>query len=473
MSDFSGEIRHILKRCQAAWQAGWRAAAQAWADAGAHPRQAHPHQAQEHALTEVLEHSVDCVVQTDAQGHITYLNATARQLLGLSPEAPLRGLHVNDLAAVGTHRQVMREILPTLLNRGVWLGETHLRIGSRRKVPFSLMALAQRGPDGQVRRFSAVMRDISADALARQQIQRQNNILSAITEAMPATVVIVDSMGRYRFVNSAFERYVGLRADQILGRTAIDVLGADEVARRKPYMMRAMAGEPVAFTLDYPSDEGTTYLALNCIPLKLDGVLDGFVGISQDITVQRREQARLADLAERDPLTGLLNRAGLEARVQRKHWHGEAQDLALLYIDLDHFKPVNDQMGHLAGDLLLKMFALRLGEAVRSSDVVVRLGGDEFVILLSGIRNIDTAEAVADKVLAAARRPFDIEGKQVLVSASIGVALVAPGDTGLQDLLSRADGMLYKAKAAGRGQLVSQTDASVPRNEHTPAEHAG
>jgi diguanylate cyclase (GGDEF)-like protein/PAS domain S-box-containing protein len=436
-----------MARCQAAW----RAAAQAWADSAARP-----HQADAHALTEVLEHSVDCVIQADANGAITYLNATARKVLGLPDQGPTTGLHLSDLAAAGTRRQLLREIVPTLNQRGVWLGETHLRLGARRKVPFSLMALAQRGPDGQTLCFSAVLRDISADAHARQQIQRQNNILGAITEAMPATVVIVDSTGRYRFINSAFERYVGRSADEILGRTAIEVLGAEEVARRRPYMMKAMAGEPVAFTLDYPSEEGTTYLALNCIPLKLDGVLDGFVGISQDITVQRREQARLADLAERDPLTGLLNRAGLDARVQRKRWNDEAQDLALLYIDLDHFKPVNDQMGHLAGDLLLQMFAQRLGEAVRSSDVVVRLGGDEFVILLSGIRDIATAEVVANKVLAAANRPFDIAGQHVCVSASIGVARMAPHDTQLQDLLSRADGMLYQAKAAGRGRLVSQ-----------------
>jgi diguanylate cyclase (GGDEF)-like protein/PAS domain S-box-containing protein len=443
--------KQLLARIRAAYAgaaAGWASAAR--------------EQATPLDLTEVLAHSADCVAQTDASGALIYLNHTAREVLGLGPHSPIKGLRFADLAASGAQRQLVREILPALQSRGVWLGEINLRLGARRKVPFSLMAMAHRQPDGSAQRFSAVMRDISADVVVRQQIQRQNNILSAITEAMPATVVIVDSQGRYRFVNSAFERYVGLSAQQILGRTAVDVLGPQEVARRKPYMQKAIAGEAVAFTLDYPGEQGTTYLALNCIPLKLDGVLDGFVGISQDVTSQRREQARLADLAERDPLTGLLNRAGLAQRVDDKLWRGEGQELALLYIDLDHFKPVNDQLGHQAGDQLLQMFAHRLEAAVRNTDVVARLGGDEFVILLCGVRDLATAQVVADKVLAAASQPFEIEGQRVQVSASIGVAVSTQGDGGLRELLHRADGMLYRAKAAGRGRQASAEQVPSP-----------
>jgi diguanylate cyclase (GGDEF)-like protein len=128
----------------------------------------------------------------------------------------------------------------------------------------------------------------------------------------------------------------------------------------------------------------------------------------------------------------------------------------LLYIDLDHFKPVNDELGHQAGDHLLQMFAQRLGEVVRSSDTVARLGGDEFVILLPGAGNNGAAEAVARKVLAAASRPFDIDGHSVCVSASIGVAALAHPDEGLRELLARADMLLYRAKAAGRAGLERQ-----------------
>jgi diguanylate cyclase (GGDEF)-like protein/PAS domain S-box-containing protein len=436
---------HLMARIKAAWLG----AATAWAHSA-------PASSHEHDLSEVLEHSADCVVQTNTAGGIIYLNPAARRALSLASNAPISGLRFTRFAEASTRRQIADVVAPALEARGVWVGEITFRLGLRRRVPFSLMALAHRDAHGRTVRYSAVMRDIATDMHARQQIQRQNNVLSAISEAMPATVVIVDSQGRYRFVNSAFERYVGLTSEQILGRTAIEVLGHDEVRRRKPYMQKAMAGEAVDFTLDYPSAQGTTYLALNCIPLKLDGVLDGFVGISQDITHQRKEQDRLAHLAERDSLTGLLNRAGLEQRVEHKLWSGDGLQLALLYIDLDHFKPVNDQHGHQAGDRLLQMFARRMSEAVRSSDFVARIGGDEFVILLTGVSDLSTAEIVADKVLEAASLPFEIDGQAMCVSASIGVALVAQADAGIHDLLSRADNMLYRAKAAGRGCKFSQ-----------------
>jgi diguanylate cyclase (GGDEF)-like protein/PAS domain S-box-containing protein len=291
------------------------------------------------------------------------------------------------------------------------------------------------------------------DAL-HQQLLRQSEILRAITEAIPATVVVLDRDGRYRFANGAFQRYVGRSTDQILGRTAIEVLGAEEVARRRPFMAQAYGGEAVNFTLDYPGSQGDTHLALSCIPLRLDGELDGLVGISQDITALRREQERLAHLAERDPLTGLLNRSGFEQRIERKVAGGDGPTLALLFIDLDHFKPVNDQYGHLVGDRVLQTFARRLGKAVRLSDVVARFGGDEFAVLLPGVIDLSVARAVANKVLHAASRPFDIKGRRICVSASVGIAVAEQTDADWRELLARADALLYHAKAAGRGRLA-------------------
>jgi len=446
-------LKHFAERVGASW----RAAATEWSGNGSAART-------HNELSEVLERSSDCVIQTDVRGGITYCNPTARSMLGWRADSASPSVNLSHFAAAGTLRQMVDVVLPAVQTHGVWVGEIAMRLPGRRRVPFSLMALAHRGQDGQAIRYSAVMRDISADVKARLHIQRQNDVLSAITEALPATVVIVDSQGCYRFVNSAFERYVGLPASRILGRTAVDVLGAEEVARRRPYMRRAIAGEPVEFLLDYPGPAGATYLSLHCIPLSLDGMVDGFVGISQDVTMQRREQARLADLAERDPLTGLFNRSGFEQRALPDTSANEGVQHALLYIDLDHFKQVNDRLGHATGDRLLQMFAVRLREAVRSSDVVARLGGDEFVILLRGA-SLQAAEAVADKVLAAASTPFEIEGRDVLISASIGVALISGSESVLAEAMAEADNLLYRAKAAGRGRhssvraLAAQTAA--------------
>lgn len=403
------------------------------------------------ALAELLDRSGDYVVQADRRGAITYLNPAARGALGLADTQPDVALHATDFTTPAARRQIAEVILPALHADGRWAGQTELRLGATGESLFSHTVVAHRGRDGRIARFSAVLRDISDEQQARHELQRQTDVLRAIAEAIPATVVVVDSEGRYRFANSAFERQCGLPRERILGRRVVDVLGADEIARRKPYMQRAYAGEAVEFTLDYPGPEGTTHLALSCIPLKLAGAFDGFVGISQNVTQQRREQDRLVHLAERDPLTGLLNRAGFERRIESLAAGEAVATLALLYIDLDHFKPVNDTHGHPAGDRLLQLFAERLGKTVRTGDTVARLGGDEFAVLVGGLRGGDDATVVAQKIVATARDPFDIDGRPVRVGASVGVAFGLDHGAGWRELVARADTMLYRAKAAGRG----------------------
>jgi len=314
--------------------------------------------------------------------------------------------------------------------------------------------------DGSVRGFFYTGLDITDRASAEHALrtltleaQAQSDILRLVTEAIPATVVVVGADGRYRFANGAFERYCGLPRDQIIGRTAVDVLGAAEVARRRPYMQRAFAGESVTFALDYATPEGTTWLQLSCIPLRLGGQgVDGFVGIAQDITSQRREQDRLTALSQRDPLTGLLNRAGFEQFLERQVDAGLGAALGLLYIDLDRFKPVNDQHGHAMGDRLLQAVARRLTGLVRPTDAVARLGGDEFVILLSDAGALAHSDAVADKVVAAIGAPFDVDGQSLRIGASVGVAFGAAAGADRGELLRRADAALYRAKASGRGR---------------------
>lgn len=315
-------------------------------------------------------------------------------------------------------------------------------------------------PDGAVRGFFYTGLDITDRSSAEQALraltreaQRQSDVLRLVTEAIPATVVVVGSDTRYRFANSAFERYSGLPREQIIGRTAMEVLGEDEVARRRPFMARAFAGESVSFTLDYPRPEGTTWLELTCIPLRPGGdAVDGFVGIAQDITSQRREQDRLTALSQRDPLTGLLNRAGFEQFLERQVQAGLGESLGLLYIDLDRFKPVNDVHGHATGDHLLQSVALRLGGLVRPSDAVARLGGDEFGVLLSGMDSLAICEVIADKVVWAIGEPFDVDGRQLHIGASVGVAFCIEPGADRAELIRRADAALYRAKAAGRGR---------------------
>lgn len=241
-----------------------------------------------------------------------------------------------------------------------------------------------------------------------------------------------------------------------------DVVGEAEFERRWPWVQRALAGEAVSFVLDYPGPDGVRYRELSYVPIRLDtGEIGGFVVVTLDVTQRKREEDRLLALSQRDALTGLLNRAGFEACLERALHDGPdaAAAVALLYVDLDRFKPVNDTYGHPVGDSLLQLFAKRLAGLVRPTDAVARVGGDEFAIVLTRVRDAASARAVADKVLAAAQSPFHVGTLEITVGASVGVAHGADAQRGRADLVARADAQLLRAKAAGRGRRSVESES--------------
>ena len=306
---------------------------------------------------------------------------------------------------------------------------------------------------GKAIRLIGALQDVTERKHLERRVAAQAATLSLVAEAIPATVAVVDLEGRYRFVNSAFERACGRTRDHVVGLTAREVLGEHELERRWPWVQRAFAGESVVFELEHAGRDGPVHVSLSYVPLRLStGEVDGFVVVTQDVTQQKRESARLLELSQRDPLTGLLNRAGFEQYLERNLLEGGAASLALLYVDLDGFKAINDRHGHPAGDRVLQAFGKRLTNLVRPTDAVARLGGDEFAIALAGIRQQADAKTVADKILSAARAPFEVNGIVVGIGASVGVALNADSFSGWADLVDRADAELLRAKAAGKGQ---------------------
>ncbi len=171
-----------------------------------------------------------------------------------------------------------------------------------------------------------------------------------------------------------------------------------------------------------------------------------------DLTALKLAEARLRHLAEYDVLTGIANRARLYDLIERSRArakrHGTAR--ALLYLDVDRFKAINDSLGHAGGDSVLIEFAQRLVRAVRATDTVARLAGDEFVVLLEDLQHDTDAEHVADAIIAAMRTPVDVGGRPVAVATSIGIARSRDPDETADDLLRRADAALYAAKSGGR-----------------------
>ncbi|RZL38500.1 MAG: PAS domain S-box protein [Rubrivivax sp.] len=404
-------------------------------------------------LTEIFDNTPDFVVQSDRLGQVTYMNPAARAAVGLALEQDVGAHRFDEFYTPQACQRLVEEARPYARDHGVWLGESQVVLDDGQVVPVSHLVIAHRDDEGRVSRYSSVMRDISREVETRELLHRQALMLSSVAEAIPAVVSAVGPDETYRFVNSAFERWRDRPRADILGLRIRDVLGGQEYSASEAAVRRALRGETVTFERDSLSGDGLQNQQVTYVPLLLpSGDVDGFVAVAQDITAQKREELRLLRLSERDALTGVLNRQGLETYLSQRHdKHDEG--LALLYIDLDRFKPVNDTHGHPTGDALLKSFAERLKKLVRPTDLVARLGGDEFAIVLPGIRSEDNAEAVAEKVVAAAATPFRIGPLQLHIGASVGVAL-ASGD-GWDGLVHRADAAVYRAKALGRGQWAA------------------
>jgi diguanylate cyclase (GGDEF)-like protein/PAS domain S-box-containing protein len=417
-------------------------------------------------LTAIFEATTDYVVQLDAKGHLTYMNPAARQCTGIAPGTPIAHLQTQDFMPSETFARMADEIVPAARANGVWVGESLIWDAEHRSFPVSHMVIAHRGKSGRVERYSAIMRDISAAKRTEHALLESEARLRTVADALPMRVAYIDEQQRYRFVNHAYETDFGLSRDAIQGRTMEDLLGEEGYAVVQPHIRAALAGERVVFQSEVVRSEANLCYEANYIPqlaAQGDGVA-GFHAVIIDITEQKREERRLVQLARVDPLTGLGNRAAFELRLVETMGRSRADGapMALMYLDVDHFKRINDSWGHPAGDLLLQAFAARLTQAARPNDFVARLGGDEFAVIMEALPRTDVCARVADRILLAMGEPFRLNDLVVEVGTSIGVAFYRGGPVTAEALIREADEMLYRAKGAGRNNAQLAAAPELP-----------
>ena len=276
--------------------------------------------------------------------------------------------------------------------------------------------------------------------------------LRLVTDNMPALVSQLDLDQRFRFANRAYEDWLGIEPSSLLGRSLAEVYGEEVHATFKHHIERALSGEKVSYERDMQTRDGLRRIELTLVPqFERDGSVKGVYALATDITARNIAEGRLRRLAEFDSLTGLPNRALFHDRLQQAMARAaRGKPMALMYLDIDRFKAINDTLGHEAGDTLLKVFALRMQATVRESDTVARLAGDEFTIILEAVRDAGDATMLAAKLIEVLKQPIELRGQTVDVSASIGVALCMPGESDDAALLRRADAALYGAKRRGR-----------------------
>ncbi|WP_343632443.1 diguanylate cyclase [Roseateles sp.] len=290
------------------------------------------------------------------------------------------------------------------------------------------------------------------EAMTRQESSERR--LRTIADNLPVLISYIDADQRLRFLNATFRSWMGMEPDQVLGRTLEEVVGPVLYAPRLQFLKGALAGVRQRFETRSESNGINRDLLTEYVPdIRPDGTVAGVYTLATDISAFKQVERELDQLSRIDPLTGLPNRRQFESRLSEAlaRTRRNERTLGLMFLDLDHFKRVNDSLGHAAGDVVLKVFADRVRGVIRETDQLCRLAGDEFVLILENLNEPGEAAAVAQKVLDAVMQPLSLQGQDLTLSTSIGVACHVGGPESEAALLGRADDALYAAKAAGRG----------------------
>ncbi|MDC6166502.1 diguanylate cyclase domain-containing protein [Paucibacter sp. XJ19-41] len=405
-------------------------------------------------LGAIFDRTPDYVCQFDTEGRLLYLNPAGRQRLGLAPDAALDGLDYRRFMRSSEPRGFLDTVPAEALQQGHWQGRSAVLDLQGREVPVASTVLVHRNERQQIATVSLLLRDISNQVQAQHERERSEAMLKAVAEAATTMIAVLDCDQCLLFFNRAFAQRFRIEREREhwLGRPLSELLGEADYGLSRPLIEAALAGR-VAY-LEKSYTDPPLVIELHYAPLQLEsGEIEGVISIARDITEVRTEEARLRDASQTDPLTQLLNRSGFALRADEQLAHARQHNslLTLLYLDLDRFKPVNDQHGHPVGDALLKAVAGRLRHALRPQDLVARLGGDEFAVLLPALPSAADAEAVAAKLLRAIAQPFSIEALELSIGVSIGYCVAAGGSADLDSMVAEADARLYEAKRAGRG----------------------
>lgn len=402
-------------------------------------------------LAAIFDMTPDLVCQATEHGEVTYLNPAARARLGLAADAPLADAHIVDFFTAEQLDAYERDVLPQAMREGHWRGRIGLQVGESR-VPMECLVIVHLDVRGRLETVSVILRDMSEQLRAQRERERSEAMLLAVAHTARAQFLVADNDAKVIFFNAAFGEQRGTQLADWKGRPLAELFGPRDYAARAPLVQRALAGETHRLDLREGGERDGRSFDVQYAPLRVQsGKIEGLIAIEVDVTEARREEARLRLASQTDPLTQLLNRTGFDEGARQLLAATAGQRVALLYLDLDRFKPVNDQHGHPTGDALLKAVALRLRHALRPGDLVGRLGGDEFAVMLPQLHEAGAATTVSAKLLAALSAPYHIGHLELEIGVSIGYSVGTTGSASLEQLVAEADTWLYEAKRAGRG----------------------
>jgi len=405
------------------------------------------------------------VVRTDTTGHILYANTRWAELLN-DPDARLVGRawrhvlvreHVHELVRRSAESVETGEPFTMRVRaQDASIADHRASEGYEGRHWGELRVAPVFADDGTHEGFVATLADVTAEVAASERADRLARVLDEGTDFL----FMVEATGAISYVNEAAVDELGLVIDPADEPTFLmDILDADsftffhEVVEPVLVETQRWRGELTIVDVDgRPVPVSALVLAQRNEQHRIETT----TMVARDISDLKQAQWRMRQLATHDYLTGLPNRVLLYERLDHAlaRYHRFGQKVALLYLDLDRFKPINDELGHHVGDAVLVRLSDRIHTAVRETDTAARIGGDEFAVLVEGYDSAELLEAVAERLVASISDPISVEGVTVQVGVSIGIVAADSSTKDADSLLARADAAMYAAKAGGRGRFV-------------------
>ncbi|MFN3623706.1 MAG: EAL domain-containing protein [Hyphomicrobium sp.] len=398
------------------------------------------------------------ISETDARGVITHANDNFCRISGYARHELIGKTHA--LLNSGYHSKgFWRDMYATISSGRVWQAEVCNRAKDGSLYWVKSANAAKLDANGKITGYVSLRLDITDSRGAQEQLAQRNIQLDTVLKHIPSGISMFSADQRLVFCNERYLKMYGLPAelgtpgtpltDVMSGEIDAAAAPADSAERKAEilakYLARVKAGEPFSYTHFLGDGRG---IRVSAGPMP-DG---GWVDTHEDITRQLSLENRIAHLAMHDGLTDLANRTLFRERfAASRPAIGTDDSIAVLSLDLDRFKQVNDTFGHAVGDALLKAVADRLRSCVRRTDTIARLGGDEFAILQHSKDPMNDAGMLAERIIDRLSAPYTIEGREITIGVSIGVAVCPQDGDELDLLLRKSDIALYYAKASGRG----------------------
>jgi diguanylate cyclase (GGDEF)-like protein/PAS domain S-box-containing protein len=410
---------------------------------------------EKHRLDTALNNMTQGLILYDASARVVVCNQRYIDMYGVSPAVVKPGSHLRDIIQhrkeTGSFRGDVHQFCSTVLANVAQGKVTRsiLETGDGRAIQIVNRPLAQGG-------WVATMEDITERRNLEQERDRNYAFLRQIIDHIPSQITVKDAHDRrYVLVNRVAEIHVGLSNDTMVGKTAIDLFPrelAQKIARDDDESLRSADGLSLDEHRWVSKLSGSRLITSRRISVRDEaGEPRYIINVVEDVTDRRRADEKIAHLAHYDALTDLPNRVLFREQVERELQRtSRGEQFALLYIDIDEFKGINDSLGHHVGDELLKIVAARLKSCIRDTDLVARLGGDEFAVIQTSVGNVAGVVEFVTRIQEAIRQPFQCLGHQLSTDASIGIALAPRDGTDLDQLIKNADLAMYGAKAEGR-----------------------